>query len=148
MHISKFGSKVFVLDKTPNKGKFDPRGIEETFVGYADNAMAYRVWIPSENKIRITRDVRFLDELKSPSQYKDIITKETRNGHCEMLDDLETTEMIQIDPNWNLHEIAHNNGKNDLLGDLEDNESIEEDNVENESDNAEPRCGPGRPRER
>ncbi|KYN12083.1 Copia protein, partial [Trachymyrmex cornetzi] len=121
-HLRTFGSKVFVLDKTPNKGKFDPRGIEGTFVGYAENAKAYRVWIPNENRIRITRDVRFLNGLESPSLYKDIITEETRNGRYEMLDDPKTTEIIQTVPKRDLHEFTHDDGEENRSEDGVDHE--------------------------
>ena len=33
-----FGSNVYVLDKDPTKGKFDPCGIPETFIDYSQNS--------------------------------------------------------------------------------------------------------------
>ena len=50
-HLQIFGSKVYILDKTPRRGKFDPNGIQRTFVGYSENLKAFRVWIPSEKKV-------------------------------------------------------------------------------------------------
>lgn len=61
-HLRKFGLKVYCLDKRPHKDKLEPRGIEGIFIGYATNAKAYRVWVPSERKVRITRDVRFMSQ--------------------------------------------------------------------------------------
>jgi len=61
MHLQKFGVKAYILDKTPNKDKFALRGIEGIFIGYSETSKAYRVWIPSERKVRITRDVKFLN---------------------------------------------------------------------------------------
>lgn len=51
-HLRTFGERVFILDKTPNKGKFEPRGLQGIFVGYPENSKGYRVWIPSERKIK------------------------------------------------------------------------------------------------
>jgi len=31
------------------------------FIGYSETSKAYRVWIPSEKKVRVTRDVKFLN---------------------------------------------------------------------------------------
>lgn len=67
-HFRGFGTKVYCLDKRPNKDKLKPRGIEGIFVGYATNAKAYRIWIPSERKIHITRDVRFMNEYSKNTQ--------------------------------------------------------------------------------
>lgn len=61
-YLRRFGSKVFIVDKSPSKDKLAPRGIEGVFVGYAKTAKAYRVWIPAEKKILVTRDVKFINE--------------------------------------------------------------------------------------
>lgn len=58
-----FGCKVFVSDTTPGKEKFQPRAKEGIFVGYSSESKAYRIWVPAERKIHISRDVKFLDEI-------------------------------------------------------------------------------------
>lgn len=70
-HFRKFGEKVFFLDKSPNKDKLRPRGIEGIFVGYSTVAKAYRIWVPTERKIRITRDVQFMGEFSTQVIRKD-----------------------------------------------------------------------------
>ena len=40
-HFRPFGSRAFILDKKPGKGKFDPRSKPCTFVGYSDESKAY-----------------------------------------------------------------------------------------------------------
>lgn len=57
-----FGSKVFVRVTKPLK-KLESRSEEYVFVGYAMNA--YRLWDETKRKIKISRDVKFVDELKS-----------------------------------------------------------------------------------
>ena len=46
--LRSFGCKVDILDKTPNKDKFELKTLQGFLVGYSDTWKAYRVWIPSE----------------------------------------------------------------------------------------------------
>ena len=66
-----FGSKVYILNKTPTRGKFDPKGIPGTFVGYSENFKKFRVWIPSEKKVPVSRDIKFLNVLNNCSSFED-----------------------------------------------------------------------------
>lgn len=74
-----FGELAYVLDKNPSKGKFDPRGIKCLFVGYDTSAKGYRVWVPSEQKIKISRDVKFfgITEPKGTCDEDEVEDKET-----------------------------------------------------------------------
>uniref|UniRef100_A0ABD2WA73 Integrase catalytic domain-containing protein n=1 Tax=Trichogramma kaykai TaxID=54128 RepID=A0ABD2WA73_9HYME len=70
-HMRPFGEKVYALDKTPTKGKFDCRGLEGYFLGYADNSKAYRVWLVNARKIICSRDVKFSNKFdNSLIEYK------------------------------------------------------------------------------
>ena len=60
-----FGCKVYVLNKAPGKGKFQPRGIQGVFIGYSAESKVYRVWIPAERKVKTVRDISFLEETVS-----------------------------------------------------------------------------------
>jgi len=64
-YMRKFGVKVYVLDQTPNKDKFAPRGMEGIFIGYSEASKAYRVWVPSEKRVRTSRNVKFLWDFPS-----------------------------------------------------------------------------------
>lgn len=55
-----FGSKAWVT-KIPKLDKLEPRGIPAVMVGYCGGG--YRLWVPQENEIIISRDVVF-DEYK------------------------------------------------------------------------------------
>lgn len=59
-HLRVFGSAVFILNKDPNIGKFDSRGMPGIFVGYADSSKGYRIWLPNEHKTVFSRDVTFI----------------------------------------------------------------------------------------
>ncbi|KMQ84419.1 copia protein, partial [Lasius niger] len=74
-----FGSKVFVLDKNPQKGKFDSRSEEGIFVGYSNESKAYRVWLPKSHKLIVSRDVKFLNELAFDREYQEFIEEEKPN---------------------------------------------------------------------
>lgn len=59
-YFREFGQHVFILNKGPGIGKFDSRGKAGIFVGYSDTSKGYRIWIPEEMKIVVSRDVKFL----------------------------------------------------------------------------------------
>lgn len=61
-YLRTFGCRAYMLDKSPGKGKFDARSKECIFVGYSKEAKAYRVWLPNERKIQVSRDVVFLKD--------------------------------------------------------------------------------------
>jgi hypothetical protein len=67
-HFQIFGTKGYRLDKTPNKGKFDPRSKKCIFVGYSTERRAYRVWCPDFKRIYATRDVKFVNNLEVKEQ--------------------------------------------------------------------------------
>lgn len=68
--LKTFGCTVYVLDKSPAKDKFAPRDMEGTFVGYADEAKGFRIWLTHGKRVIITRDVRFLNELTEDIEYR------------------------------------------------------------------------------
>ena len=61
-HLRVYGAKVYVLQKEPGKGKFDPRSKEGLLVGYSDESKGYRVYIREDQKVVVTRDVHFLED--------------------------------------------------------------------------------------
>lgn len=58
-HLRIFGEVVYVLNKDSGKGEFDPRGKKGIFVGYGISTKGYRIWLPEERKIIVSRDVKF-----------------------------------------------------------------------------------------
>lgn len=93
-----FGCKAFVLNKAPGKGKFDARAIRGRFVGYSEISKAFRIWIPSEKKIRISRDVKFVDEYGS-NEYSDFISTNTTSGNHRLLEN-----DIVYEPSFNINQ--------------------------------------------
>jgi hypothetical protein len=46
---------------SPGKGKLTCRSKEGIVVGYSEESKAYRIWIPEERKVEISRDVKFME---------------------------------------------------------------------------------------
>lgn len=57
-----FGCEVFVTNRTPDRGKLEPRSREGIFIGYSSTSKAYRIWLPEEKKTITSRDVKFLNQ--------------------------------------------------------------------------------------
>ncbi|KYN06048.1 Copia protein, partial [Cyphomyrmex costatus] len=113
-YFATFGEKVYVLDKSPNKGKMDPRGIPGIFVGYFEISKGFKIWIPNSKKIVITRDIKFLREIQKTSNGEDIICNETKNGRFMLRDDENHQRETIIGPNHSSeHETSDNLLDND-----------------------------------
>ena len=60
-HLVAIGTKAFVHMPKKKTKKLDPRNFKGIMVGYGGSNQ-YRIWIPGTNKIRVSRDVRFVGE--------------------------------------------------------------------------------------
>ena len=58
------GTKALVHMPKKKIKKIDSRNFEGIMVGYAGSNQ-YRIWIPGTNKIRVSRDVRFMGEARN-----------------------------------------------------------------------------------
>lgn len=83
-HLHVFGSKTYVLNKRPRRSsKFTPKTMVGIFLGYSITSKAYRVWIPSMNKVDIVRDVYVLDEMYMSKTTNVGYRFEPENGQME-----------------------------------------------------------------
>lgn len=71
------------------KGKLEPSGKKGIFVGYSDSAKAYRIYVPSQNQIELSRDVIFEEDLAS--QNLRIIHE--YNGWSQSIDKIQPSEI-------------------------------------------------------
>jgi len=60
-HLREFGCKVFCLDSSIGKSKLEVRSTEGVLVGYSEASKDYRVWVPTNGKVTINRDIKFLE---------------------------------------------------------------------------------------
>ena len=58
-HFRAYGCKAFMFIPDQNRKKLDAKSIECILVGYCENQKAYRLFDPTTNSIRISRDVLF-----------------------------------------------------------------------------------------
>lgn len=106
-YFKQFGCKAYFLDKTPNKGKFDPRSKECIFVGYSNESKAYRLWNPKTKKILKSRDVRFIENSEIQENQEvleiDLINpnlnqyQEHKEAECEQRKEVDEAEQDEDD---------------------------------------------------
>ncbi|KAJ1689041.1 hypothetical protein LUZ63_013196 [Rhynchospora breviuscula] len=54
-----FGSKCFVLDKSPKVTKFDAKSLTGIFVGYSNTSKAYKVYLPTSRVVIESINIKF-----------------------------------------------------------------------------------------
>jgi hypothetical protein len=59
-----FGSLVYIHIPKEKRTKVDPSGKKGIFVGYSETSKAYRIYIPGQKFIEVSRDVTFHEETK------------------------------------------------------------------------------------
>ncbi|KFD66842.1 hypothetical protein M514_20986 [Trichuris suis] len=91
-----FGIKGFVLNKRPEKGKFDPRGIPRTFVGYSEVTKGFRVVLDGECQVSVTRDLKCIDNFGETATVGEFLTPETLTD-CTYHDDPQDEDKLQND---------------------------------------------------
>jgi hypothetical protein len=79
-HLEIFGCHVYVHVPNDKRIKLDPSRKKGIFVGYSDTSKAYRAYILSHRKIKISRDVTFNE---------DVAFHKSKQGHAEETHDEE-----------------------------------------------------------
>ena len=62
-HLRIFKCPVYVHVPWERRTKLDPSGRKGVFVGYSESAKAYRIYIPGQRKIELSRDVTFEEDV-------------------------------------------------------------------------------------
>ena len=89
----RFGKKAHVLNKDPRKIKLDPRTKMGTFIGYAEESKTYRMWMPEERRVVVSRDVKVLE-----SEFGEDLNNNNDFNESSQ-EDKQSSEMII----WNTH---------------------------------------------
>jgi len=130
-HLKEFGCKVLVLDKSPNKGKFDNKTKEGILLGYSQLSKGYRVWIPRDKKVEVTRDIKVI---KSDRDRNEVPHSPDHSGTTPALGMDLDSEPTEIDiPLISRTSEANQEDAVESLSDLEETQP-------------ESKRGPGRPR--
>lgn len=75
-NLHTFGCRVFVYNEDANRKKLNARALEGMFIRYAEHQKGWIVWIPYEQKLRVSRNLKFIEEPK-----KNTIAIETASDH-------------------------------------------------------------------
>jgi hypothetical protein len=61
-HLRIFGSPVYFHIPKEKRTKLEPSGKKGTFVGYNETSKAYRIYVPWQKFIEVSRDVTYREE--------------------------------------------------------------------------------------
>jgi hypothetical protein len=61
-HLRIFGSPVYIHIPKEKRTKLEPSGKKGTFVGYNETSKAYKIYVPGQKFIEVSRDVTFHEE--------------------------------------------------------------------------------------
>jgi hypothetical protein len=62
-HFRIFGCPIYIHVPKEKRTKLDPSGRKGTFVGYNESSKAYRIYIPGQRQIEVSRDVAFEEKI-------------------------------------------------------------------------------------
>lgn len=95
-HLRIFGSDVYVHVAKQKRRKLDRKAKKGIFVGYCDNVKGYRVWIPDEKVIEISRYIVFRENAGSPASS---IESSSSNNDFALFETSETSDNEIVDEN-------------------------------------------------
>jgi hypothetical protein len=64
-HLRIFGCPVYIHVPKEKRKKMEPSRKKEIFVGYNESSKAYRIYVPGQRQIEVSRDVTFHEEAAS-----------------------------------------------------------------------------------
>jgi hypothetical protein len=67
-NLRTFGCKAFTINDNPKRGKLDDRAMEGIFMGYSDKSKGYLIYLPSKDRMVISRNVKFLESQKTENK--------------------------------------------------------------------------------
>jgi hypothetical protein len=62
-HFRIFGCPIYFHISKEKRSKLDPSGRKGTFVGYNESSKAYRIYIPGQRQIKVSKDLIFEEEI-------------------------------------------------------------------------------------
>jgi hypothetical protein len=92
-----FGCPVYSHNPKDKRNKLEPSGKKGIFVGYSDSSKAYRIYIPEQHKIEVSRDVTFNERMAFRKSIEEIIEEEELEEPNEENTENENNEKDQPD---------------------------------------------------
>jgi hypothetical protein len=78
-----FGCPVYSHIPKDKRNKLEPSGKKGIFVGYNDSSKAYRIYIPEQHKIEVSRDVTFNEKMAFKKSIEETIEEEENEEPIE-----------------------------------------------------------------
>jgi hypothetical protein len=75
-HLRIFGCPVYFHIPKDKRNKLEPSGKKGIFVGYSESSKAYRIYIPEQHKIEVSRDVIFNENMAFKKSKEETIEEE------------------------------------------------------------------------
>ena len=95
-HFKVFGSECFVHIPKQKRRKFDRKAIRGLFVGYCNNKDGYRVFVPEQKDVILSRDVIFKQELcHSSVDVDDVSIHNNENIETDSVQVEENTDQLK-----------------------------------------------------
>jgi hypothetical protein len=105
-----FGCPVYIHVPKEKRTKQEPLGKKGTFIGYSETSKAYRIYIPEQRQIEISRDVTFDEEIafrKSRDSHMDEDREEQKAPKDAVMIDSTLEEHIPEDQNETVEPEIH-----------------------------------------
>jgi hypothetical protein len=80
-HLRIFGCPVYIHVPKDKRKKLEPSGKRGIFVGYSESSKAYRIYVPSQQKIEISRDVTFDERIAFKKSIEESIESNEEEEH-------------------------------------------------------------------
>lgn len=121
--FKRFGCTAFVHVPAQKRKKLDDKGIECIFVGFSDNAKAFRLYCDSTKKLITSPDVQFIENESVSADYDEqfFIELSESGGEMTVIDSLNSNQNLSVQ-----EEIIDANADNQLdttLGNGNDNDA-------------------------
>ncbi|CAB3260082.1 unnamed protein product [Arctia plantaginis] len=98
-HLYVFGRKTYVL-RNNKRGKLSQNTKEGVFVGYSITSKAYRVYMPEDDDIVISRDIKVLDKMyyeENTQNYENLINEEEHQQRSSLPENIASFSTLLSD---------------------------------------------------
>jgi hypothetical protein len=75
-HLRIFGFHVYIHIPKDKRKKLEPSGKKGIFVGYNESSKAYRIYIPKQHKVEVSRDITFNENMDFKKSIEETIKEE------------------------------------------------------------------------
>jgi hypothetical protein len=75
-NLTIFGCPVYSHIPKDKRNKLEPSGKKGIFVGYSDSSKGYRIYIPEQHKIEVSKDITFNEKMAFKKSIEENIEEE------------------------------------------------------------------------